>query len=75
VLRVELKRPDLAHLSVIDVPGIFRASTEGVTTKEDMELVGTVVNRFIENERTLILAVVPANVDYIDTNYWDHPLP
>jgi hypothetical protein len=63
VLRIELCGPDKTHFSVIDVPGIFRTPTEGVTTKDDMSLVRGMVHRYIENSRTIILAVVPANVD------------
>ena len=63
VLRIELCGPDKTQLSVIDVPGIFRTPTEGLTTKDDMSLVRGMVHRYIENSRTIILAVVPANVD------------
>jgi hypothetical protein len=63
LLRVELCGPDKSHLSVIDVPGIFRTPTEGLTTKDDMSLVRGMVRRYIENSQTIILAVLPANVD------------
>ena len=63
ILRVELVDPDHNHLSIIDVPGIFRTPTEGLTTNEDIDLVKRMVRRFIQNERTIILAVIPANVD------------
>lgn len=63
VLKIELCGPDKSQMSVIDVPGIFRTPTEGVTTKDDMALVRRMVRRYIENPRTIILAVVPANVD------------
>jgi len=63
ILRLEIHGPKEAHLSVIDVPGIFRNTTAGVTTTSDLELVRDMVNAQIENPRTVILAVVPANVD------------
>lgn len=63
VLRIELCGPDKSNLSVIDVPGIFRTPTEGLTTKDDITLVRGMVRQYIENSRTIILAVVPANVD------------
>ncbi|PSN58650.1 hypothetical protein BS50DRAFT_64793 [Corynespora cassiicola Philippines] len=63
IFRVELLGPTHNHLSVIDVPGIFRTPTEGLTTSEDIDLVKRMVQRFIQNERTIILAVIPANVD------------
>ena len=39
VLRIEICGPDQEHLSVIDVPGIFKKSTLGLTTKADMAMV------------------------------------
>ena len=39
VLKIEMCGPDQEHLSVIDVPGIFKKSTPGVTTKADMAMV------------------------------------
>lgn len=39
VLKIEICGPDQEHLSVIDVPGIFKKSTLGVTTKADMAMV------------------------------------
>ena len=39
VLKIEMCGPDQEHLSVIDVPGIFKKSTPGVTTKADMTMV------------------------------------
>ncbi|RMY33433.1 hypothetical protein D0864_16779, partial [Hortaea werneckii] len=39
VLRLEISGPSQEHLSVIDVPGIFKIPTEGLTTKADIDLV------------------------------------
>jgi hypothetical protein len=63
VLRLEIHGPDEAHLSVIDVPGIFRTTTAGVTTVQDKEMVRNMVESYMKNPRTVMLAVVPANVD------------
>src|SRR5947207_645168 len=49
--------------SVLDVPGIFRKTTEGITTRADKETVEAMVRRYMENPRSIILAVIPANVD------------
>jgi hypothetical protein len=62
-LSVEVSGPDEEHLSVIDVPGIFKKTTEGVTTKADMAMVNGMVESYVSNPRSIILAVVPANVD------------
>jgi GTP-binding protein EngB required for normal cell division len=63
VLRLEIYGPDEAHLSVIDVPGIFRTTTTGVTTTADKDLVRHMVETYMRNPRTVMLTVVPANVD------------
>jgi hypothetical protein len=62
VLKVELAGPTESYLTIIDVPGIFRNKGDG-TTKEDMDLVRDLVKRFIKGDRTIILAVLPSNVD------------
>jgi len=63
LLSIELCGPDKQNLSIIDIPGIFRTPTEGVTTKADMDLVRRIMNRHIKDERTIILAVIPSNTD------------
>jgi hypothetical protein len=63
VLRMEISGPEQEHLSVIDVPGIFKNTTPGVTTKTDMALVRDIVMGYMENPRSVMLTVVPANVD------------
>jgi hypothetical protein len=63
VLKIEICGSDADYLTVIDVPGIFRTPTEGVTTKDDIKLVENMVKRYIMDTRTIILAVLPSNVD------------
>ncbi|OAQ75964.1 interferon-induced GTP-binding protein Mx2 [Purpureocillium lilacinum] len=63
VLKIEKCGPDEDYLTVIDVPGIFRKITEGVTTERDKELVSNMVKGYIRDDRTIILAVLPSNVD------------
>jgi hypothetical protein len=63
VLKVEICGPDEDYLTLIDVPGIFRNPTEGVTTKLDIILVQNMVKKYIRDNRTIILAVLPSNVD------------
>lgn len=63
VLRLEISGPDQEHLSVIDVPGIFKSTTEGLTTKADIILVRSIVKTYMDNPRSVMLAVIPANVD------------
>lgn len=63
VLRIEICGPDQEHLSVIDVPGIFKKTTKGLTTKSDISMVRNMVSNYMANPRAVILAVIPANVD------------
>jgi hypothetical protein len=63
VLRLEICGPDQEHFSIVDVPGIFRKTTEGVTTNEDKAMVQKMVRQYMSNPRSVMLTVVPANVD------------
>jgi hypothetical protein len=63
VLRLEICGPQENHLSVIDVPGIFKNTTPGRTTKTDILLVRNMVLRYMQNRRSVMLTVVPACVD------------
>lgn len=63
VLKLEVCGPEQQHFSVVDVPGIFRTATKGQTTLEDAAMVKSMVRRYMENPRSIMLAVIPANVD------------
>jgi hypothetical protein len=63
VLKIDIAGPEESHLSVIDVPGIFKNTTPGRTTKNDIGLVRNMVEQYMKNPRSIMLAVVPANVD------------
>lgn len=63
ILKIEINGPDQPALTVIDVPGIFRTATPGITTENDIALVTSMVKEYIKDSRTIILAVIPCNVD------------
>jgi hypothetical protein len=63
ILRLEIHGPHENHLSVIDVPGIFKTTTPGLTSKSDIALVRDMVLNYMRNPRSIMLVVVPANVD------------
>ncbi|KAJ3942724.1 uncharacterized protein N0V96_006945 [Colletotrichum fioriniae] len=63
VLRVEICGPNEEHLTIIDVPGIFENAQDGVSTARDVALVKSMVKDYIKDSRTIILAVIPCNVD------------
>lgn len=62
VLKIDVQGPHEDNLTIIDVPGIFRTTTQG-TTKDDMIMVKELVKNYIKDARTIILAVLPSNVD------------
>ncbi|CAK7201924.1 hypothetical protein SEUCBS139899_004640 [Sporothrix eucalyptigena] len=62
-LKIDISGPNETHLTLVDIPGIFRVPTPGVTTDSDIQLVRNMVQRYMENPRTIILAVIPCNVD------------
>ncbi|KAM0248561.1 hypothetical protein ACHAQJ_009410 [Trichoderma viride] len=63
VLKVEISGPKADHITVIDVPGMFETVTPGVTTESDIGMIKNMVKRYIQQSRTIILAVVPCNGD------------
>ncbi|CAJ2513571.1 Uu.00g016900.m01.CDS01 [Anthostomella pinea] len=63
VLKIEKLGPNEEHFTVIDVPGIFRNETDGMTTESDIDLVMNMVKKYMQDSRTIILAIMPSNVD------------
>lgn len=63
VLRLEISGPDQEHLSVIDVPGIFKSTTEDLTTKAGIQFVRNMVKGYMDNPRSVMLAVLPPSID------------
>ncbi len=54
---IELSGPDVPDVTLIDLPGIFRAIGED-QTKKDMNQVRALTEKYVKESRTLILAVV-----------------
>lgn len=63
VLKIVNSGPARENPSIIDISGIFRIPMPGVTIESDIHLVKDMVKSYLKDERTIILAVVPANVD------------
>ncbi|KAF2184525.1 hypothetical protein K469DRAFT_739242 [Zopfia rhizophila CBS 207.26] len=63
VLHLEIHGLDKAYLSVINVPGIFRTTTTDIITTTDKELIRHMVETYMRNPRTVMLIVIPANVN------------
>lgn len=59
---IELVSPDVPNLTLIDLPGIVRTNVSG-QDKSVMASVNALLERYLKKERTIILAVIPCNVD------------
>ncbi|CAN0053973.1 unnamed protein product, partial [Laminaria digitata] len=59
---ISVQAPGLPDLTLIDLPGIVRTATKGQRSTVMADVNG-LIQRFLEQERTIILAVVPANQD------------
>lgn len=60
VLQIKVTGPSGLHLSIVDLPGLISTPSEEFT-EEDMNIVHRMVDSYLENPRTIILAVVQAS--------------
>ncbi|KAM3558130.1 hypothetical protein MY1884_004150 [Beauveria asiatica] len=63
ILRVELSGPYQPHLTMVDLPGLFRAGNREQSAK-DAKTVRKMVRAYVKNPRSIILAVVSAKSDF-----------
>jgi hypothetical protein len=63
LLRIEVSGPDRPHLTIVDLPGLIHSETKQQSAT-DIELVQDVVKSYMEEPRSIILAVVSAKNDY-----------
>ncbi|EXJ61698.1 dynamin GTPase [Cladophialophora yegresii CBS 114405] len=62
VLRIEVRGPVGLHLSIVDLPGLISVPNEE-QTDDDVQTVHRLVDDYISDPRTIILAVVQAGND------------
>jgi GTP-binding protein EngB required for normal cell division len=62
ILRVEVSGPDRPHLTIVDLPGLIHSETKHQSAS-DVELVQDVVQTYMKEPRSIILAVVSAKND------------
>ncbi|KOS20018.1 Interferon-induced GTP-binding protein Mx [Escovopsis weberi] len=62
VLRVEISGPDMPHLTLVDLPGLYHSETKDESS-EGMTTVDRLAERYMKQKNTLILAVVSAKSD------------
>lgn len=60
VLRVKYSCPDLPSLTIVDLPGIIETQLDGGI---GAERVVDLVTSYMSDEKSIILAIVPANYD------------
>lgn len=53
------------HLSIIDVPEIFQKITQELTIKSDMKMIRSMMHTYMQNSRSVMLVVIPANVNIV----------
>ncbi|KAG0363114.1 P-loop containing nucleoside triphosphate hydrolase protein [Gamsiella multidivaricata] len=62
VLEITISGPTLSPLTIIDLPGYINTTVDG-QDKGIVQTIRAINTRYIKDSRTIILAVVPANVD------------
>ncbi|KUL83663.1 hypothetical protein ZTR_11066 [Talaromyces verruculosus] len=63
ILRVEVAGPDRPHLTIVDLPGLIHSETKQQSAA-DVTLVQEVVEKYMREPRSIILAVVSAKNDF-----------
>lgn len=63
ILNISVSAPTLVPLTLVDLPGLIHAETAS-QSRQDIEFVGNLVEKYIKNPRSIILAVVSARSDY-----------
>jgi GTPase SAR1 family protein len=63
VLSIVIEGPSRPQLTLVDIPGLIATHTKG-TTSADVDLVAQITDDYIQQQRTICLAVVSATSDY-----------
>ncbi|RHZ49646.1 dynamin-like protein [Aspergillus thermomutatus] len=63
ILRIEISGPHHRNLSVVDVPGLFHNPT-AYQTEEDRETIRKLIKSYLNDKRTIILAVMDARNNF-----------
>ncbi|EFQ99281.1 interferon-induced GTP-binding protein Mx [Nannizzia gypsea CBS 118893] len=62
ILRIEISGPDRPHLTIVDLPGLIHSETKQQSAS-DVDLVQDVVQAYMREPRSIILAVISAKND------------
>jgi len=63
VLKLEVCGPDQDHLTLVDLPGLFQ-NTEIDQSPRDRDVVRKLVTSYVEQPRTVVLAILSCSSDY-----------
>ncbi len=63
IIQIDAYGPDCTDLTLIDLPGIVRSIGKN-ESKDLIDDINNLIADFLRNERCVILAIVPANVDF-----------
>ncbi|KAI7531252.1 hypothetical protein KC331_g14216, partial [Hortaea werneckii] len=63
VLSIEIAGPGRPHLTLVDLPGLIHSENK-MQSKDDVELIRGLVDDYLKEKRTIIMAVVSAKNDY-----------
>ena len=63
VLRVEISGPDRPSLTIVDLPGLIHSENK-LQSSADVTLVWEMVRGYMQNQRSIILAIISAKNDY-----------
>lgn len=64
ILRIELTGPRQPHLTMVDLPGLFRRGNKE-QSDDDVDIVRGMVERYMARPRSIILTVVSAKYEYV----------
>lgn len=63
ILKVEISGPDKPELTLVDLPGLYYSTSED-QGEEGKKIVRSLTEKYMENSRSIILAVISAKSDY-----------
>lgn len=64
ILVVEKRGPDMPLLTLVDLPGLVKNANNDQSL-DDIKTIDTLCDRYMKSSRTIILAVVGGNTDYV----------
>ncbi|KAK6864630.1 hypothetical protein PG990_005928 [Apiospora arundinis] len=71
VLRIEVSGPTQPHLTIVDLPGLFTAGNKD-QSREEGQLVRSLVRSYMKNPRSIILAVVSAKSQFAEQSVTEY---